>query len=454
MVKSLNRYLDSYTEASSLALYRIGIGILLIISTLRFWSKGWIESLYILPDFHFSYLGFSWVKPIGNYTYIIFLICLISAVLVTIGYKYKLSSCMLFLSFTYIEFMDKTTYLNHYYLVSSICFLMIFLPAHHCFSVDSRQGIRHEKVPRWTVDSIKLLLAIVYIYAGLAKINSDWLMEALPLKIWLKSKYTIPIIGEHLLQQEWVHYFMSWGGMLYDISIPFILISKRTRHFGFVLIIVFHLLTKILFPSIGMFPYVMMFSSLIFLEPNTHKRIIHFLSRLFVRFKLKTYNQDSIVEKKQFQRYKLVVVVLFLLWHIIVPLRHFAYPGELLWTEEGYRFSWRVMLVEKMGYTTFKVVDKTSGEFVIINNEDHLTPFQEKQMSFQSDFILEFAHYLGDLYSKKGFNDVAVYAESYVTLNGRPSELYIDPEVDLYPIKRGLKPNESIKPFKDDIKSF
>ena len=51
---------------------------------------------------------------------------------------------------------------------------------------------------------------------------------------------------------------------------------------------------------------------------------------------------------------------------------------------------------------------------------EFLTPFQEKQMSFQPDMILEYAHYLGDTFKKRGFNDVSVYADSYVTLNGRP----------------------------------
>ena len=98
----------------------------MLYSIIRIFFKGWIETLYIEPSFHFSYYGFEWIKPIGDYTYIIFLVCAVSSFLVAIGYKYRLSIILLFLSFTYIELMDKTTYLNHYYLVSLICFLMIF----------------------------------------------------------------------------------------------------------------------------------------------------------------------------------------------------------------------------------------------------------------------------------------------------------------------------------------
>ena len=167
----------------------------MLYSIIRIWSKGWIESLYLQPSFHFSYLGFEWVKPIDNYTYLIFLICAISSFFVAIGYRYRFSVIILFLSFTYVELMDKTTYLNHYYLVSLISFLMIFLPANASYSLDS--FIRNKSfklIPKWNVDSLKLMICIVYFYAGIAKINSDWLLEAQPLKIWLTSKYDLSLI--------------------------------------------------------------------------------------------------------------------------------------------------------------------------------------------------------------------------------------------------------------------
>ena len=54
----------------------------------------------------------------------------------------------------------------------------------------------------------------------------------------------------------------------------------------------------------------------------------------------------------------------------------------------------------------------------------------------------------------EGFKDIAVYAESYVTINGRPSQLYIDPKINLYNKNRSLKNKEWIMPFKYDIKRF
>ena len=251
----------------------------MMFSIIRFWLKGWIKTLYIDPKIHFSYLGFEWVKPLGEFTYVLFFICGLSSFFVAIGYRYFLSIIIFFLSFTYIELMDKTTYLNHYYFVSILSFLLIFLPANATHSLDNfLKKKKFKTIPKWTIDSIKLLLAMIYLFAGIAKINSDWLFKAMPLKIWLQSKYDLPIIGETLMQKDWFHYFMSWGGMIYDLTIPFLLLWKKTRLFGFVLVILFHLSTGILFP-IGMFPYIMIVSSIIFFDSDVHSKILKLLPK-------------------------------------------------------------------------------------------------------------------------------------------------------------------------------
>ena len=133
----LNYINKKKADPSPLAVFRIGFGIMMAISIIRFWSYGWIELLYLNPEFHFKYFGFEWVKVYGNITYLIFLLCLISAIFVALGYRYKLSIVTFFLTFTYIELIDKTTYLNHYYFISSLSFLMCFLPAGKYFSLDN-----------------------------------------------------------------------------------------------------------------------------------------------------------------------------------------------------------------------------------------------------------------------------------------------------------------------------
>ena len=421
---------------------------MMLFSIIRFWSKGWIEKIYIEPSFHFTYYGFEWVKPLGDKIYILFILCAISSALIAIGLKYKLAIITFFLSFTYIELLEKTIYLNHYYFICVLSFLLIFLPLNSSFSIDNLiNNKKSNSVPRWTIDSIKLMLGIVYIYAGLAKINSDWLLQALPLKIWLPSKYDLPIIGETLMQENWVHFAMSWGGMLYDLLIPFLLLYKRTRTFAFLLVVFFHVFTRVLFP-IGVFPYIMIISALIFFDAKFHKKIINILKKIINPIS-KRLSQINIQNVKFYSNKKIIwVLAIFFILQLTIPLRHLSYNGNIMWHEQGYRFSWRVMLMEKLGYTTFKILDNDKNQFFYVQNEEFLTSYQEKQMSFQPDFILEYAHFLGKYFKSKGFENIEVFAESYVSLNGRRSQMYIDPEINLLNIKDSFKNKYWILPLK------
>lgn len=454
----LKSYLFQSVNSAPLAVFRVCFGLMMLYGIIRFWLKGWIYSLYIAPSFHFSYYGFGWVEDWGEYTYILFIICGLSALLVMLGLFYRTAIILFFLSFTYIELIDKTTYLNHYYFVSVLSFLLCFVPANATFSLDNlRKKFVRQKVPRFYITAIQALIMIVYFYAGLAKVNSDWLLKAQPLSIWLFSKYDLPLFGNYLFQQTWMHYLMSWAGMLYDLTIPFLLLSKRLRWFAFSLVVVFHSFTAFLFP-IGMFPYIMILSTLIFFSEDFHKKCIDLFQRFLNTIHLKkspiAINPIQKVKHPRLDRPISIVLSLLIVFQILFPFRHLLYPGELFWHEQGYRFSWRVMLMEKRGYTQFKIVDSVSKRQFYVKNEDFLTEFQEKQMSFQPDFILEFAHHLGSYYQHKGHKNIQVFADSYVALNGRKSQQFIDPKINLLEYQKGFGNKTWILPFNDEIKGF
>lgn len=443
-----------------LATFRILFGCLMLVALIRFWVNGWIYSLYIEPDFHFKYYGFEWVDDLGQFTYVLYVIAIVACLGIILGYHYKFSVMVFFVLFTYTELIDKTTYLNHYYFTSCVAFILCFLPAGDCFSLDARRkGIEVNSIPKWTVDSLKFFLAIVYFYAGIAKINSDWLVQAQPLSLWLSSKYHLPLIGG-LLQEKWVHYVASWSGMLYDVFIPFFLWNHKTRRIAFFFVVLFHIMTKIFFPSIGMFPYIMLFAATIFFKVKWHKNLLVKLKMLL--HKASGFFQNNIDDRKpplsltafSPKGYVLPLLLCFFAVQILFPFRYLVYPGELFWNEEGYRFSWRVMLMEKKGYTTFKVKDGLSQKTFYINNADFLTPFQERQMSFQPDFILEYAHHLANHFTQQGYQNVQVFADSFVALNGRPSQRFIDPKVDLAKEKESFNHKIWVLPFADEIQGL
>lgn len=401
-------------------------------SILRFWLNGWIESLYIEPVFHFKYYGFEFIKiPSAEGIYLLYAIMFISALFITIGLIYRFSAIIFFIIFTYLELIDKALYLNHYYFVSLVAFLMILVPAGRSFSLDNKLFKRKswDKVPAWSINIIKFQLCIVYFYAGVAKLNYDWLFLAQPLKIWLPANSNLPIIGS-LLTKEVTAYVFSWFGMIYDISIWFFLLYSRTRIFAYLCVIAFHTMTGILF-QIGVFPIVMTFATLIFYSPNFHDKLLQTLG----------FDKSNNTFGYRVQKIRPILYGLLLLFstiQLIWPLRFLQYSGNLFWHEQGYRFSWRVMLMEKTGRAIFYVKDSGSEKEVIVEPIDYLTLTQEKQMATQPDMIIEFAHFLEQEFIKKGYKDPIIRVESTVLLNGDKSGSLIDPNLDLTKLEDGF----------------
>ncbi|MBL7683466.1 MAG: HTTM domain-containing protein [Flavipsychrobacter sp.] len=443
-------YLRKPVYSASLAVFRIVFGLMILGSTVRFWLKGWIDELYIKPQYFFHYYGFEWVRPLGQYTYTLFALCGISALMFALGLWYRLVAILLFLSFTYIELMDKTNYLNHYYFVSLVLFLMIWLPANSNFSIDAkrRSALLNRFIPLWTVGSIRLMMGILYVYAGLAKLNSDWLLKAMPLRLWLPAQNDTPVIGD-LFNHVWIAYAFSWFGAIYDLTIPFFLINRKTRPYAYIAVVVFHVLTSILFP-IGMFPYVMIVSALVFFDSADADRLLMKIKHTWASLPI-AISDNVFTFARLRARGILLMFGCFFLLQVLLPWRYLLYKGELFWTEEGYRFSWRVMLMEKMGYAQFVVKDGVTGEKIAVNNNEFLTKNQEKMMATQSDFVLQYAQILKHYYEKQGVRQPEVYATIYVGLNGRRSRLYTDTAVNLADEKDGLKHKTWLMPFSDKI---
>lgn len=441
----MKKYFSTFTPIEPLALFRILFGIMMLISTFRFIMLGWIDYQYIDASFHFKYFGFEWIEPMGRVEmYILYSLIGLSTIGIIFGFFYRLSIIFFFLAFTYCELIDKTYYLNHYYFISLVSFLLIFLPASGNYSLDVhwRKKIKYDKVPSWCVDLIKFQLGLVYFYAGLAKLNQNWLFDAMPLKIWLPSQSHLPIIGSWF-QIYWIPYVFSWAGALYDICIPFILLS-RFWFLGYIAVIVFHLLTGVFF-QIGMFPIIMIFATPIFFPTSFHQAVFTF-------FKSKiNFAQSQKYLTFQYPKFwlKPIVVSLFVyvLFQISFPWRFILYPGNMFWTEEGYRFGWRVMLMEKSGSAIFYVKDGEKGKEGIVNNADFLNSHQEKQMAMQPDMILEFAHYLGRYYSQQGMKNPIVRTETYVSLNGKRSQLLIQPEINLLTLNENMQSKDWLLPF-------
>lgn len=449
-MRLLNKFFTTEKDIAPLIVFRILFGLLLFYSTARFIFKGWVYDLYVKPTFFFTYYGFDWIKPLsetGMNT--VFIILLFASLLIVFGGLYKLATITYFVLFTYVELLDKTNYLNHYYFISLVSFLLIFLPANRYFSLDVYFKLVKEKlvVPSWTINSIKLQLGMVYFFAGIAKINYHWLFEAQPLINWLKHQTDLPLVGP-FMKYDATAYLFSWAGMLFDLCIPFILINNRLRIYGYVIVVFFHIITASMFP-IGVFPFVMIISTTIFFSPQFHQRIIGFINP---KGPSPVILKNTISKKSLTQTFFIIFIGL----QALIPFRYLMYDGKLFWTEQGYRFSWRVMLIEKVGYAEFEVKDTKTGRSLIVDNSDYLTPQQEKMMSTQPDMILQYAHYIRDQYINYNYDlngkiekleNPEVYGSIKVSLFNKGSRTFIDQSVNLAQEKRGFAPKKWILPY-------
>ena len=435
---------------ASAAAFRIVFGLLGVAAVVRFAANGWISELYTEPAHHLSYYGFGWVQAWPGWgMHIHFALLGLASLGVALGYRYRLSITAFFLLFTYVELIDQTTYLNHYYLVSLMSFIMVFLPLGRAVSLDSRGppvGGPRPAIPSATLWMLRAQIGLVYVFAGVAKLNPDWMLDAEPLRIWLYNATGTPVLAP-FLREAWVPYAMSWAGTLFDLTIVGWLLWRRTRLPAYAMLVLFHVSTWLLFPSIGMFPWIMIGAALIFFEPDWPSRVVTGLRGQSGASAMSTVIPAPPARARSLSwpvRAAFALGVVFLAVQVLVPLRHVAYPGNVRWTEEGYRFSWRVLVTEKTGLVRFRVTSLATERERLVYPEAYLTPVQVERMSYQPDMILATAHIIRDDFINRGHERVEVRVDAYVTYNGRPAARLIDPDVDLARIDAGIGPKHWI----------
>ncbi|MCE3260157.1 MAG: Gamma-glutamyl carboxylase-like protein, partial [Bacteroidetes bacterium] len=170
----------------------------------------------------------------------------------------------------------------------------------------------------------------------------------------------------------------------------------------------------------------MMTITVIFFREELHEKVLSKLKSLFRYVDSQMQIKQVDLKKATTLAFTVLVIV-----QLLLPFRYLLYKGDLFWTEQGYRFSWRVMLMEKAGTAFFFITDSKSGREIEIDNKVYLTYMQEKMMATQPDMMIDYAKFLKKEYEKKGFTSPKVRAQSYVTVNGCGSREFIDPTVDL-----------------------
>ena len=448
-LSALYNALFARVDIASLAVFRVAFGGLLIWEVTRYWTSGSISGMYVNPPFHFTYLGFDWIAAWpGDGMYFHFIALGWLAFMIMIGLWYRLSAILFFFGFTYLLLIDQAYYLNHFYLISLLSLLLIFVPTHNAFSVEALiyGKERDETVPAWSLWLLRFQIGLVYLYGGIAKLNGDWL-AAEPMRIWMAVRTDFPLIGTWFTE-NWLVYLLSYGGLIIDLLAVPLLLWGRTRIFMLAALIVFHAINSELF-AIGIFPWLMIAGTLLFFSPGWPRPFLQLAAKYFAAWRPKSEKSPArqrgrrsnwpVGSRLTYGRYLGVTVLgIYLTLQVLVPLRHYLYSSHANWTEEGSRFSWRMMLRTKSAQSQFLVTDQASGVISELDPSLVLTSYQVHVMSKFPDMLLQWSHYIADDLRQQGYGQIQVRANVTASLNGRTPQLLIDPKVDLAKEERTL----------------
>ncbi len=410
-------------DNSPLIVFRIFFGIIFLAEALGALATNWVTANFVNTITNFTFIGFEWLLPYQNQSmYAVFLLMAIAAIGVIVGYKYRTAIIALLVLWSIAYFGQKTSYNNHYYLMWLVALIMCFLPANAYASFDAKKNttIKSNFMPQWVSWVFIVQVSCVYFYATIAKFYPDWLSGTVTKNMFI-SMTNMPLAIQTVFKQPTFHLFIAYMGIVFDGLIVPALLWKRTRWFAIIASLIFHVFNSITL-QIGVFPYFALSFCVFFFPPNK-------IRDFFFRKKIKenftnqpyTYNYQTIFK---------YFFIPYLILQIALPLRHWFFKGDVLWTEEGHRLSWRMMLRSRSGEVTFKVIDKVTNKQLPFFNEDLLTEKQRNRLN-TPDVIWQMAQKIKKHFKAKGKN-VAVYAvQSNVSINGKPSSVLINASVDL-----------------------
>ena len=421
----VNQFLFSRIDNSPLVVFRVFFGLLIMLEAWGAIATGWVRRIFVDPEFTFNFIGFDFLQTFpgtGPQMYVYFIVMGIFGLMVMLGYRYRLAIIGYAIMWSAVYFMQKSAYNNHYYLLMLLLWIMALFPANASFSLDAKRNpsIRDQSMPRWVSLFIIAQLWIVYTYASVAKFYPDWLDGTAP-QLLMSGRKNTAIIGD-LLQLSWVPWIVAYVGIIFDGLIIPALLWKKTRKWAFIISIFFHLFNSVVF-QIGIFPY-MSLAFTVFFFPT---EVIH---RIFLKRWKPFYEATKEIRVPKLRTLGIVCIGIYIVIQIALPSRHWFIEDNVLWAEEGHRLSWRMMLRTKSGTSHFTILDKATNKRTTVRLNEYLSKKQMRNIRTKPDVIWQFAQRLQKEYAAKG-QDISVFVNCRVQINGRKYRKLIDSKVDL-----------------------
>ena len=418
---SIKENLYKPTSALPLGLFRVFWGVVMVFHFYKLASKSG-KVLYLDTVFHFKYPFFEWVKvlsPSGMMA--VFYLGIIASLLMLLGFYYKTSAKFLFLLYAYVFFLDVSYWNNHYYAYLLINGFFVITDAHKAYSIDKKRLELDDYIPRWQLLLFQFQILIIYFYGGLSKLqNKDWMENV--------SGYSL--LKNNLNWDKQYLYLTSliitYGGLLYDLLLPFFLKWRKAIWWCFPFILLFNISNMIFF-SIGTFPFAMIASFVLFIPA------VHFTKFLKKKAKKTHYVTKTTAFQKQITLFFITTYVVF---QLVFPFRSWFIKGNVFWTGEGKLFSWHMMSSSNRTYSNNFLLKEydDNGNFTqetALNASKYLNYKQLKTLAALPTMLPQFANFIKKESELAGFKNVQVFGDIYQSKNYRANHKMVDPSIDL-----------------------
>ena len=413
---------------ASLVVFRIVFGLLMVLESWGAIATGWVGHTYVEPKLTFPVGGFVELRFLsGELMYGYFFVMGLAALGAMLGWRYRLTSAALAVLWTGAYLGQTDHYNNHYYLAVLFAWGMALLPAANRASLDvaaGRQPFRAHTDP-WIARAFRIQVLIVFSYAAINKLYPGWLNGDY-LRVNLGSRGDVWPLGK-LVVQEWFQSFTVWAAILFDAAVIPALWWRRTRVLAFWGLVGFDLFNSLVF-RIGIFPYMVIGLTVFFFSEESIERAFAWVPGMKAPEGVVRGPEPS----RAAPRWKLALLGVYLLIQVALPLRHHLYRGDVTWTEEGHRMSWRMMLRTKSARLVLTAMDPKTGKSWAIDQSELLNKHQQHRVASAPDFLYRYVQDLKADFRRQGIDPVKIFARySACSLNGARNVPLYDPKADL-----------------------
>jgi hypothetical protein len=271
-------------ETSSLALFRIGFGLVAV-----GWTATLLPNLFafygrdgILPERHRGTPGEWSVLDLSNSPVLLmtlFVVTLVAALAVTVGFHTRIAAILLWVGI--VSFENRTTAVTNSGdgVVRSLAFLLALSPAGAALSLDRLRVAprRFWEFPArapWALRLIQIQISIGYLSAVLGKFATDQWREGTAVGYALRiddvHRVAVPAF---VTQSSTITTLLTYGTVVIELSLAVLIWNRRLRPLVLVLGVLLHLGIESSI-MVGFFSYAMLASYLCFIPPETATRYV------------------------------------------------------------------------------------------------------------------------------------------------------------------------------------